>query len=188
MSIAETSTPAEDPATRQRAIRAHEPEYGEIVEFLYEEAALLDHLEYQRWGDLLDEGLSYRAPLRQTRTMADNDKAQHHNMAHFADNYRTMMFRINRLINTKSAYAEDPPSRTRRLVTNIRAWNTAADEYTVISYLTITRNRFDEGNMTVLSGEREDVLRRGPQGLKLLKRSIVLDQSTLGVPNLAIFL
>src|ERR1700723_4039731 len=43
--------------------------YNRIVEFLYEEAALLDQIRLQEWGARLAPDLIYTAPLRETRPM-----------------------------------------------------------------------------------------------------------------------
>src|SRR3546814_2456320 len=95
------------------------PVYNELVQFLHEEAGYLDDLEFDAWAELLAEDLVYVAPLRSTRAGRDRHKSIDRTMFHFEDDYHSMMGRIGRL-GTKSAWAEDPPSRTRRFVTNIR--------------------------------------------------------------------
>ena len=99
------------------------------------------------------------------------------------------MGRIVRLTGTKSAWAEDPPSRTRRLVTNVLVEETdKPQEYSVRSYLLVTRSRFNFDEYDLISAERRDILRSDGEGFKLAKREILLDQAVLGTPNLAIFL
>ena len=90
----------------------------------------------------------------------------------------------------KSAWAEDPPSRTRRLITNVLVQQGASEnEYAVTSYLMMTRSRFSDEHVDVISCERRDVIRREDSGeLKLARREALLDQSVLGTPNLAVFL
>jgi 3-phenylpropionate/cinnamic acid dioxygenase small subunit len=110
-------------------------------------------------------------------------------MQHFHDDWRSMMGRVMRLTGTKSAWAEDPPSRTRRLVTNVRVNETEkADEFAVVSYLLVTRSRFNFDEFDLISCERHDLLRRDGESFKLARREILLDQAVLGTPNLAIFL
>ena len=92
--------------------------YNEIVTFLYEEAMLLDNLRLQEWGERLATDLVYTAPLRHTRWGVDHEKSYIRTVQHFHDNYRSILGRIMRLTG-KSAWAEDPPSRTRRLITNV---------------------------------------------------------------------
>ena len=89
----------------------------------------------------------------------------------------------------ESAWAEDPPSRTRRLVTNVLVEETdKPQEYSVRSYLLVTRSRFNFDEYDLISAERRDILRADGEGFKLAKREILLDQAVLGTPNLAIFL
>ena len=165
------------------------PDYNRIVEFLYEEASLLDQIRLQEWGARLATDLVYTAPLRETRTMSQQAASYVRTVQHFHDDYRSMMGRIMRLTGTKSAWAEDPPSRTRRLVTNVLVHTTAkADEFAVVSYLLITRSRFNFDEFDLISGERHDLLRRDGDTFKLARRETLLDQAVLGTPNLAIFL
>jgi 3-phenylpropionate/cinnamic acid dioxygenase small subunit len=106
----------------------------------------------------------------------------------YHDDYRSIMGRILRL-SGKSAWAEDPPSRTRRLVTNVFVEETdKSDEFVVTSYLLLTRSRFKDHHVDIISGERRDVLRLGEAGFKLARREVIIDQAVLGTPNLAVFL
>lgn len=164
------------------------PDYNRIVEFLYEEAALLDQIRLQEWGALLAPDLVYTAPLRETRTVREQAATFVRSVQHYHDDYRSMMGRIVRL-SGKSAWAEDPPSRTRRLVTNVLVHAGAKDgEFDVVSYLLVTRSRFNFDEYDLVSAERRDVLRRDGDSFKLARREILLDQAVLGTPNLAIFL
>jgi 3-phenylpropionate/cinnamic acid dioxygenase small subunit len=108
---------------------------------------------------------------------------------HFDDDYSSIMGRLQRL-GTKSAWAEDPPSRTRRLVTNVRVWETSKpNEFETESYLLLSRSRYEHYQLQVLSCVRHDLLRRsGPGAFKLARREIIVDQSVLGMANLAVFL
>ena len=105
------------------------------------------------------------------------------------EDYGSLMMRVGRLTKTKSAFAEDPPSRTRRLITNILVDATdKPDEFAVTSYGLLTRNRYEEDYMQVVSYVRYDILREVGDVLKLAKREIILDYAVLGTQNLAIFL
>ena len=165
------------------------PVYNQIVEYLYDEATMLDEIRLRDWGATLAEDLVYGAPLRQTRSLAQQAASVVRTMQHYHDDYRSMMGRIMRLTGTKSAWAEDPPSRTRRLVTNVMVHHTdKADEFAVVSYLLVMRSRFNFDEYDLISAERRDVLRRSDDTFKLARREILLDQAVLGTPNLAIFL
>jgi 3-phenylpropionate/cinnamic acid dioxygenase small subunit len=163
--------------------------YNRIVEFLYEEAALLDQIRLQEWGARLAPDLIYTAPLRETRPMDQQNSSFVRTVQHFHDDWRSVMGRIMRLTGTKSAWAEDPPSRTRRLVTNVMAAKTAkSDEFSVSSYLLVTRSRFNSPEYDLISAERRDILRQDGDSFKLARREIILDQAVIGTPNFAIFL
>jgi 3-phenylpropionate/cinnamic acid dioxygenase small subunit len=96
--------------------------------------------------------------------------------------------RIARL-ETEYAWAEDPPSRSRRYVTNVRVEATSnPDELGAKSNLLIFRNRRDAPDHQLIAGERHDVLRRAGDGWRIARRTVYLDQATLGTHNLAIFL
>jgi 3-phenylpropionate/cinnamic acid dioxygenase small subunit len=163
--------------------------YNEVLEFVYDEAALLDGQKFDDWANLLAEDLSYTAPLRITRQGPDRLNTVVRTTLHFDDDYSSIMGRLQRL-GTKSAWAEDPPSRTRRLVTNVRVWETAKpNEYETESYLLLSRSRYEHYQLQVLSCVRHDLLRRsGPGAFKLARREIIVDQSVLGMANLAVFL
>ena len=164
------------------------PEYNRIVEFLYDEAALLDQIRLTEWAATLATDLVYNAPLRETRGSAHQAATYVRSVQHYHDDYRSVMGRIMRLTG-KSALAEDPPSRTRRLVTNVLVRKTAKpDEFAVVSYLLVTRSRFNFDEFDLISAERHDILRKDGNSFKLARREILLDQAVLGTPNLAIFL
>lgn len=163
--------------------------YNQIVQFLYLEARLLDEIRLKEWGATLAEDLVYAAPLRETRPLAQQAASVIRSVQHYHDDYRSVMGRIMRLTATKSAWAEDPPSRTRRMVSNVLVEATdKPDEFVVRSYLLVTRSRFNFDEFDLISGERRDVLRRSGDSFKLSRREILLDQAVLGTPNLAIFL
>ena len=74
-------------------------------------------------------------------------------------------------------------------MTNVFVEETAKpDEFIVTSYLLLTRSRFKEHHVDIISGERRDLLRFGDDGIKLARREVILDQAVLGTPNLAVFL
>lgn len=164
-------------------------QYNRIVEFLYEEAALLDQIRLQEWAARLAPDLIYTAPLRETRPMDQQNSSFVRTVQHFHDDWRSVMGRVMRLTGTKSAWAEDPPSRTRRLVTNVMVAKTAKpDEFAVTSYLLVTRSRFNSPEFDLISAERRDLLRQDGESFKLARREIIVDQAVIGTPNFAIFL
>jgi 3-phenylpropionate/cinnamic acid dioxygenase small subunit len=162
--------------------------YSDLVEFLFQEAAFLDDLKFDEWAALLAEDLIYTAPLRSTRSGPDRINSIVRTTNHFEDDYQSIMGRIGRLA-TKSAWAEDPPSRTRRLVTNILATHAGKPgEFAVRSNILLVRNRYENSDYSLMSGKRNDLIRQVGDGYKLARREIILDQVVLGMANLAVFL
>ena len=163
------------------------PIYNDVVTFLYEEATLLDQIRLQEWAERLDTDLVYTVPLRQTRVASELRTTIVRSVQHYHDDYRSIMGRILRL-SGKSAWAEDPPSRCRRFVTNVRvAECDAPDQYEVVSYLYVERSRGDNWHNETVTAERRDIWRAVDGGYKLSKREIICDQSTLSMSNFAIF-
>jgi 3-phenylpropionate/cinnamic acid dioxygenase small subunit len=189
------------PASAQPAVDTLQPEpkgkrvatgsalYNQIVEYLYDEAAMLDQHRFEEWYQTLAEDLLYTAPLRITRQGPSRERTVIRTTQHYDEDYASIKGRLERL-STKSAWAEDPPSRTRRLVSNVRVWEGAnPKELSVESYLLLTRNRYEHAELGHLSCVRYDVLRTVSEGhFKLARREIVIDQSIVGMPNIALFL
>lgn len=153
-------------------------------EFLYREAELLDDGRFREWLDLLTDDVRYRVPVRQTRERGESGVSAE--MFHLDEDRDSLTLRVDRL-ETGFAWAEDPPSRVRHFVTNVRV-RPHGDELAVRSNLLLYRGRWDRAEHDLLSGERHDVLRPGPGGLRLAARTVVLDATTLPTLNLAIFL
>ena len=173
---------------RRAEIPYGSPVYNSIMTFLIKEARLLEQRDLKEWGEMLAEDLEYKAPVRITRRVQKFDE-EFGTIGHFDDDYNSMMVRITRLTTTTNAWSEDPASRVRRFITNVSIWETdVPDEYEVSSYLLLTRNRAEAKDYKQLSAERNDRLRMTKDGFRIAKRSILIDQVVLGMPNLAIFL
>jgi PAH dioxygenase small subunit len=162
------------------------PAYAEVAAWLFEEAELLDADDFYAWLDRLAPDVHYTMPVRMTLRRADGPGVVpgHH---HFDETFNTLSIRARRLLEA-TEYAEDPPSRMRRFVNNIRVRDRGSDELDVRSYLLVLRSRLDSPRFDIISCERRDVLRRTGEDLRLARREIVVDQSTIGTVNLALFL
>jgi 3-phenylpropionate/cinnamic acid dioxygenase small subunit len=106
----------------------------------------------------------------------------------FDETIQSLTLRVKRLL-TDVAWAEDPPSHTRRFVTNIRVRPTENDdELAVRSALLLYRSRSDLGAFDLIVGERQDLLRLVEGEFRIARRRTVLDQSSLSTKNLGVFL
>ena len=162
-------------------------DYDAAQAFLLAEAALLDSRLHHAWLEMLTEDIGYRMPVRVTLAH-DIRGSVLDGMDHFAEDRYSLEKRVKRF-DTEHAWAEDPPSRTRRFVSNIRVFGGAQPaELRTTSYLLLFRSRGDITPPDLLSCERHDVLRREGDALRLAQREVLVDESVLRTQNLAVFL
>lgn len=155
--------------------------------WLVDEAYLLDAQSYDEWLALLAEDIRYLMPVRVTTAAgAGFDTAP--GMAHFDENKYSLSRRVARF-QTEHAWTEDPPSRLRHHLSNVRTFATADAEHLLVeSAVLLYRSRGDVREAAVLSAGREDLLRRTGTGWELAHRTILVDDAVLRMQNLAIFL
>lgn len=161
--------------------------HARVVDFFHLEAELLDDREHRAWLDLLTPEIRYWAPVRYTsaHTLADSTLPD---LGHFDEDQYSLTKRVERF-ETEHAWAEDPPSRTRRFVTNVRCWpGDREGEVVARSNLLLFRSRGDVEGPDLVSARRTDLLRDGEAGLRLVRRELLIDESVLRTQNLAVFL
>lgn len=170
-----------------RPLSVGSPEYAEAYDFLLLESELLDDLQERAWLEtLVSKDITYRLPLRETVERA-RGRGFVEGTYHLLENYGSLGSKVARN-ETAYAWAEDPPSRLRHFVTNVRVRRTeSADVLEVRSNLLIYRTRQDQTQPQILSGERVDLLRREDGELKLLQRDVLLDLTVIGTHNLSLF-
>ncbi len=157
----------------------------EAEEFLFFEADLLDSRRYDEWLELLTDDIHYWAPIRRTTTAKETavEFTKLGDMAWFDDDKTTLQLRLDRL-KLGRAWAEDPPSRSRRVLGNIRISDVEGDEVTVNCNFHLYRTRLNSEEDSWL-GRREDVLRRVDGEFRLARRHIYLEQTVLLAQNLS---
>lgn len=151
------------------------------------EAELLDDRRFEEWLELFTPDVLYTAPVRIHRKSPAPDVVDE--IGHFDDTIQSLTLRVRRL-RTDVAWAEDPPSHTRRFVTNmrIRPAEDAPGELAVRTNLMLFRSRGDMGAYDLIVGERHDRLRPVDGAWRIASRRAVLDQASLGTKNLGVFL
>src|SRR5439155_25886981 len=87
---------------------------GGIEEFLYEEAALLDEWRLAEWRALFTENASYLVPSTDVPDANPDDT-----LFLIDDDAARLRARVEQLLG-KSTWSENPRSRTRRLLANVR--------------------------------------------------------------------
>lgn len=159
----------------------------EVEEFLFEEASLLDERRYEEWLDLLTEDIHYWMPIRRTTTAREvaNEFTRPGGMAYFDDDKHTLTVRVQRMAVGR-AWAEDPPSRTRHLLSNLRILRLDGDEITTTVNFQLYRTRLNSEEDSWI-GRREDTLRRVGDRLMLARRHIFLEQTVILSQNMSSF-
>ena len=162
----------------------------EVEQFYYREAQLLDHHNFEAWFELLEQDIHYWMPIRTTVHKRDSHKeyVPAGSYAHFDEDYDMMRGRIRQRTSGLN-WAEEPPSRTRHIVSNVIVRETdTPGTLEVASAFLVYRNRL-ERQVDIFAGERRDVLRRANNGLgfKIARRTILIDQSTILANNLSVF-
>ncbi len=114
-----TVTPEDidDPAGT-RGPRVGADVFMEVLDFLTDEAALLDDDLHREWLDLLTEDVVYQMPGRRSVHRKDGKGFDFDN-CHFDDDRTSLDMRVRRSVEIASAFDRDPPPRIRRLVTNV---------------------------------------------------------------------
>ena len=159
----------------------------EVEQFYYEEAALLDAHKYAEWVELFADDTHYFMPIRRTRSKRELDKefTKPGEMAYFDDDKMMLNGRALKFASGTS-WAEDPPSRTRHMVHNVRVVDNRGEELDIESNFHIYRTRL-KSEEDAWVGKRCDTLRRDGDSFKIAKRWILLDQTVLLARNLSTF-
>lgn len=154
---------------------------AEIEDLFYLEADLLDNWKLDDWMKLLTEDASYYVPPN------DKPEADHRfTLFTIADDFVRLRERIIRL-KDPNCHAEYPPSRTRRLITNVRVGESESDLIPAFANFIIYRYRRGEPPR-VFVGHYRYKLKRAGGALKIFERRAILDAEELGALGSVSFL
>jgi biphenyl 2,3-dioxygenase subunit beta len=161
-----------------------------ISQFLYHEAQLLDEHRFKDWLNLFADEVSYRVPVQRNRLRRqralDPTVKPRLEMAHYDDDRALLEMRVAQLESGKN-WAEEPRSRSRHFITNIRVEETTEPGlFKVRSNFIVTRNR-GETEEDIWAGERYDTLRTHGTGFRITSRLAILDQNVVLSKNLSVF-
>ena len=146
-----------------------------ITQFLYHEASLLDD----------DIRYTMRTPVN-AQTRDRRKGVQPPTTWIFNDNKDQLERRIARL-ETGMAWAEEPPSRTRHLISNCQVSETEVPDVFAVRLNYLLYRAQKERDETFYVGMRMDKVRRLPgDEWRLLEREIVLDQAVITSHNLSV--
>jgi p-cumate 2,3-dioxygenase beta subunit len=146
---------------------------AEVEDLLFREAELLDNWKLDDWLALMTEDAAYFVPPN------DKPDADHRfTLFTIADDIVRLRERVIRL-KDPNCHAEYPPSRTRRLITNVRVAGTSGDAIDVTANFAIYRYRRGEP-VREFVGHYRHKLRRVNGALKFAERRAILDAHELG--------
>jgi p-cumate 2,3-dioxygenase beta subunit len=144
---------------------------AQVEDLLYHEASLLDEWRLQEWLTLLTADVTYEVPSTDT---PDGDPKT--TLFLIADNATRLRSRVQQLLG-KSAWAEHPPSRTRRLISNVRIREVTDDAMRITANFVVYRLRMGQIDTYIGRYEYTLVLQEG--ALKIHTRKAILDLEAL---------
>jgi p-cumate 2,3-dioxygenase beta subunit len=147
---------------------------AEVEDFLYEEAAILDAWAYDTWLTLFEEGARFEIPT------TDYQPSGHwsiHGAGSFVDDdWGLLKARVKRL-KSRKAHAENPPSRTHRMISNVRLFEHDAQTLRVAASFIVHRAR--DGQFDTYVGRYDHLLVPAPEGLRFRIRRTILTHEAL---------
>jgi 3-phenylpropionate/cinnamic acid dioxygenase small subunit len=156
----------------------------EFESLLVDEYWLLDTDRFEDWLDVMAADLRYWSPVREDLDRGEEDFTRPHLLTHFDEDLATMGLRVARL-RTGSAHAEEPPSRVRHFVANVKVLDHAeSSRVRVASNFMVFRSRSGREE-TLFVGTRRDWWRREQGAWKLVERMIVFDHDI--IDNITVF-
>jgi 3-phenylpropionate/cinnamic acid dioxygenase small subunit len=160
----------------------------ELTQFYIREAWLLDERKLKEWLTLFTEDVLYFMPRRKNvpRRELHRELTPLGDLAILEEDRRYLEMRVARL-ETGMAWAEDPPSRTRHLIGNLEVTSLENGEVAAKTAFLVYRSHLETDHQ-LLSGCREDLLRKVEGAWKVSRRTIVLDANVLLDKNLSVFL
>lgn len=150
---------------------AQTPSRQEVEDLLYEEAALLDEWRLDEWLELLTEDAVYEVP---PTDVPEGDSRN--TLFIIADDAVRIRSRVKQLLG-KSAWAENPRSRTRRLITNVRVLGAEGDEILATANFSVHRMRYESVDTYI--GRYNYKLIRKDGRLRIRERRAILDNEAL---------
>src|SRR6516164_8064525 len=147
------------------------PSRAEVEDLLYDEAALLDEWRLEQWLEMLSDEAVYQVP---PTDVPEGDARN--TLFIVADDIVRIRSRVKQLLG-KSAWAENPHSRTRRIISNIRVRGSDGDHILVTANFIVNRMRYE--NVDTYVGRYNYRLVRHEGKLKIRERRVILDNEAL---------
>lgn len=148
---------------------------AEAEDLLYREARLLDEHRYDEWAQMLTSDVTYWIPCNGEGT---DPKRQ---ISLVYDDLAKLEDRIARLASG-IAHAQSPPSKTKRLVSNVQLEESAQDIALVVSGFIMYELR--RGKERVFAGRYEHTMRLEDGRWKIAAKKVVLANNDEVIDNL----
>lgn len=147
------------------------PSRSEVEDLLYNEAALLDEWRLEEWQGLLTEDAVYEIP---PTDVPEGDSRN--TLFIIADDAVRIKSRVKQLLG-KSAWSENPHSRTRRMISNVRVLGLDGDNILVTANFAVYRMRYE--SVDTYLGHYNYKLVRSGNDLRIRERRAILDNEAL---------
>jgi p-cumate 2,3-dioxygenase subunit beta len=147
------------------------PSRPEVEDLLYREAALLDEWRLEEWLEMLTEDAVYQVP---PTDVPEGDARN--TLFIIADDALRIRSRVKQLMG-KSAWAENPHSRTRRMISNVRVLGCEGSDILVTANFAVYRMRYESVDTYI--GHYDYRLIRAGGELKIRERRAILDNEAL---------
>lgn len=147
------------------------PSRQEVEDLLYQEAALLDEWRLDEWLELLTADATYEIP---PTDVPEGDSRN--TLFIIADDAVRIKSRVKQLLG-KSAWSENPRSRTRRMISNVRVVGAEGEHILVTANFAVHRMRYESVDTYI--GHYNYRLVRDGSKLKIKERRAILDNEAL---------
>lgn len=151
----------------------------QIENFLYREARLMDEHAYKEWLSLWTDDALYWVPSNR------DDADPMREVSIIYDDRERLGERVARL-SSGTAWAQDPPSRLRRIVSNIEIEEETNGEVLVHSNFNLAEFRRDEQN--IYAGRTTHRLRPQDEMFKIAYKKVALVENDGFLGNLTFLL
>ncbi len=154
-------------------------EWSQAYQLLAREGQLLDEHRYEEWRELYTDDALYWVPIR----WDDPDPSRDVSIA-YDDNDR-MRERIERM-RSGFMYAQDPPSRTSRMIGTVQAWRAGEGTLQVRSSLVVSELRRERRSSYCATVHH--LLRVQDGTLRISRKTVLLIDSDSPLGNLTFIL
>ena len=150
-----------------------------VERFLFKEARLMDEHAYDEWLSLWAPSALYWVPCN------DDDADPRRQVSIIYDDRAALEARIDRL-KSGAAFAQDPKSRMRRLVSNVETED--GDDGDTVAYSNFDLTEVRRGERRTIAGRTMYRLRRRGDDFEIVQKKVMLVDNDEPIRNLTFLL